>query len=78
MNISQEEFNRFRKEWERYENLEKMKFGHIMSPCDPRKQLYKKTLRSVNVMLAENPRLAQMICEVREFEALFERELVSP
>lgn len=56
---------------QRYHHLERSGAGHIMSPMDPKKQLYKQSLRAVRDCLDEWNAVDEMNTEINDFNHVF-------
>ena len=68
-------FSEYRRAWNRYQRFGKNGIPHIMSPTDPRKQLYNRALRDLRQLLTKEPALMEALEEVELFERVFEEHL---
>jgi hypothetical protein len=67
-----DKFRRYKRRKNLYHVLEMDQSGHIMNPCDPKKMLYKRTLKELCDIVEENPDFEQLDYEIDYFREVFE------
>jgi hypothetical protein len=55
--------------------MERKGYGHVMSPCDPRKQAYTYMLRKFMNLGKEHPEFWDYLEQVENFEKIFELDV---